>query len=64
MGGISEANVSHPLSFALAKDNPKTKKLKKLISFVIRIFISLAYAREIKIEKFANAHFRILYEIR
>jgi len=29
VGGISEANVSHPLSFALAKDNPKTKKLKK-----------------------------------
>jgi len=26
VGGISEANVSHPLSFALAKDNPKIIK--------------------------------------
>jgi hypothetical protein len=51
VGDISEANVSHPLSFALAKDNPNTKKLKKLIPFVIRILISLANAREIKIEK-------------
>jgi hypothetical protein len=25
VGGISEANVSHPLSFALAKDNREIK---------------------------------------
>jgi len=50
VGGISEANVSHPLSFALAKDNPKTKKLKNLISFGIRILILFAIANRIKID--------------
>ena len=51
VGGISEANGSHPLSFALAKDNPKTKKLKKLPSVGFRIIRKLAIASFQKIEK-------------
>ena len=48
MGDISKANMSHPLSFALAKDNPKIKKLKKLPSVGFRILYEIRFANFIK----------------